>query len=324
MSMTRRALLAGSAAVAGTSVFVGPAPAAAAPIGAKDQAPGYYRYKLGDARLTAVNDGIWNRPIDKTFVRNAPFAEVRRTMERAFMPSRAALPVPITGLVVDAGGKRVLIDTGSAGQIVDTAGTLNENLVSAGITAQSIDIILISHFHPDHIDNIKTKDNGRVFPNAEIKVSAAEWAYWMDDTHLRAAPAEKKMYFLNARRIFADIAQEVTRFAPGEVAPGITAIAAPGHTPGHTAFAVTSGRQSMLVLSDTSFHPALFVRHPDWQLVWDVDPALAVKTRRRLLDRAAADRMLVQGYHFPFPAVGHIVRTADAYDFVPELWQATL
>lgn len=321
MPSTRRAVLAGSAAAGATALFGRPLRAQAALIGAGNQAPGYYRFTLGDVRLTALNDGLWNRPIDRRFIRNVPFSTVRRAMAAAFMPSHSALPVPITALVVESGGKRVLIDTGSAGQIVDTAGTLNDNLAAAGIRPESIDIVLISHFHPDHIDDIKTKDNVRVFPNAEIKVPSAEWAYWMDDTHLRAAPADHKMYFLNARRIFADLAKEVTRFTPGEVAPGITAIAAPGHTPGHAAYAVASGRQSMLVLSDTAFHPALFVRHPEWQLSWDVDPVLAVKTRRRLLDRAAADRMLVQGYHFPFPASGHIARDGKGFSFVPVEWQ---
>ena len=115
------------------------------------------------------------------------------------------------------------------------------------------------------------------------------------------------------------------RFEPGgEPTPGITSIAAYGHTPGHTAFAVASGNQSLLVLSDTTNNPWLFVRHPEWQPVIDVDGPMAVETRKRMLDRAAADRMLVQGYHFPFPACGHITRTASGYDLMPVSWQPTL
>ena len=101
------------------------------------------------------------------------------------------------------------------------------------------------------------------------------------------------------------MSNDVKRFEPGkELAPGITSIPAFGHTPGHTVFAVASGNQSVLVLGDTTNHPWLFVRNPDWQAVVDVDGPVAADTRKQLLDRAAADRMLVQGYHFPFPASG--------------------
>ena len=115
------------------------------------------------------------------------------------------------------------------------------------------------------------------------------------------------------------------RFEPGkEVAPGITSIAAYGHTPGHTAFAVASGNQSMLVLGDTTNHPWLFARNPEWQGMFDIDGTMAVETRKRMLDRAAADKMLVQGYHFPFPASGYIVKTATGYEVVPVMWQPML
>jgi glyoxylase-like metal-dependent hydrolase (beta-lactamase superfamily II) len=156
-------------------------------------------------------------------------------------------------------------------------------------------------------------------------VPAPEWAYWMDDANLNAAPADLKITFLNQRRVFSDIAKQVTQFEPGkEVAPGIVTVPAPGHTPGHTVFAVHSGDQSLLVLSDTAQHPAVFARHPDWQAVFDIDGAEAVATRKKLFDRAAADRMLVTGYHFPFPACGHLIKTATGYEHVPVEWQTAL
>ncbi|HYM99674.1 MAG TPA: MBL fold metallo-hydrolase, partial [Aestuariivirgaceae bacterium] len=164
-----------------------------------------------------------------------------------------------------------------------------------------------------------------IFPNAEILVPEPEWAYWMDDAHMNAAPAGQRLGFLNIRRVFSDIAKDVTRFQPGrEVAPGITTIAAPGHTPGHTVFAIQSGNDAMMVLSDTTQHPALFARHPEWQPIFDIDGDAAVATRKKLLDRAASDRMLVTGYHFPFPACGHIIKTATGYEHVPALWQPRL
>ena len=297
----------------------------AAPEPNERQAPGIYRYRLGAFELTAIHDGIWHRPVPNDFVRNADFAAVRRAMDRVFMPDGHRLPLPFTALLVNTGRKLVLIDTGSGGQIAPTAGMLAANLRAADIHPSRIDIILISHFHPDHINGIKTKDNELVFANAAIKVPARDWAYWMDDANLRAAPDGRKTQFLNARRIFRDLANEVVRFEPeAEVAPGITAIAAFGHTPGHTAFAVSSGDRSMLILGDTTSHPALFLRHPHWQGSFDVDGAMAARTRVRLLDRVAADRMLVAGYHFPFPACGHVVKERQTYRLVPIEWQSAL
>ena len=242
----------------------------------------------------------------------------------AFMPADK-LATPFTTLVVNTGKKLVLIDTGTGGQIAPSAGALRENLTAAGIDPKAVDLIVISHFHPDHINGIKDKDNGVVFPNAEIMVPAAEWTFWMDDANMNAAPAEQKLTFRNQRRIFSDIARRVTRFTPGaEVAPGILTLAAPGHTPGHTVCSIHSGDQSLLVLGDTAQHPAVFARHPDWQAAFDIDGDAAVATRKKLFDRAAADRMLVTGYHFPFPACGHLIKTASGYEHVPVEWQPDL
>jgi len=320
-TVTRRTLLAGTA-VAAIAAGADPAVAAAPP--ADKQSPAIYRYKIGSYELTALYDGIWYRPITDKFIRNAPFADVEHALDAAFMP-HDKLATPFTALVVNTGSKLVLIDTGTGGQISATAGELRDNLVAAGIEPNAVDAIVISHFHPDHINGIKDKDNKLIFPNAEIMVPAPEWTFWMDDANLNAAPADLKPTFLNQRRIFADIAKQVTHYEPGkEVAPGIVTLPAPGHTPGHTVFAVHSGNQSLLVLSDTAQHPAVFARHPNWEAAFDVDGPEAVATRKKIFDRAAADRMLITGYHFPFPACGHLIKTATGYEHVPVEWQTNL
>ena len=320
--ITRRTLLAGSALAAAAGIPPGSA-AATAPAAGR-QFAGVYRYRVGDYELTALYDGVWNLPIDETFVRNAAFADVRKALNDVFLPPDR-LPIPFTTLVVNTGSKLVLLDTGTGGQLIGTAGSMGSNLAAAGIDPKAIDVIVISHFHPDHINGLKTKDDEVVFPNAEVNVPAPEWDYWMDDGTMSTAPDRIKRYFLNVRRVFGSIAKDVRRYAPGqEVAPGIATIPAFGHTPGHCAFVVASGSQQMLALSDITNHPWLFVRHPEWQAVIDMDGAMAVKSRRKLLDRAAADRMQVQGYHFPFPACGHIARADAGYDFVPVMWQPTL
>jgi glyoxylase-like metal-dependent hydrolase (beta-lactamase superfamily II) len=314
ISLDRRALLAGSAA----ALAVGPALAAAPK--ASVQGPGVYRYKLGDYQLTAIDDGTWFVKIDDNLVRNADTAAVNRALAAAFLPPNI-LPVSFTVLLVNTGSKLVMIDAGTGGQIADTAGVMLANLAVAGIEPKAVDSIVISHFHPDHINGIKTKDGEKVFPNAEILVPEPEWTFWMDEAQMNTAPDRIKLYFRNARRIFGDIDKEVRRFKPGvEVAPGITSVPAFGHTPGHTAFSIASRNQSMLAMGDAVRNPYLFARHPDWQPAFDMDGPLAVKTRRQMLDRAAADRMLVEAYHFPFPACGHIVRSGKGYELVPAPW----
>ena len=196
--MNRRAWLAGSAAtLAGGPSF------AAAPK-ASTQGPGVYRTKLGDFQVTALYDGLWSLKIDDDFVRNADSAAVNTALAAAFLPPNI-LPISFTVLLVNTGSKLVLIDAGTAGQVADSAGFMMANLAAAGIAPAAIDTVVISHFHPDHIDGLKTKDGDKVFTNAEILVPEPEWTYWMDDAEMTKAPDRIKVYFRNARRIFGDI-----------------------------------------------------------------------------------------------------------------------
>jgi glyoxylase-like metal-dependent hydrolase (beta-lactamase superfamily II) len=147
----------------------------------------------------------------------------------------------------------------------------------------------------------------------------------MDDGNMTRAPEAAQGAFKNARRIFSDISGKVQRFTPGkEVEPGIASIAAPGHTPGHTAYSINSGNKSMLYVADATNNPWLFVRNPEWQAIFDADPTKATETRKMLLDRAAADKMLAHGYHWPFPASGSIIKTAKGYELVPAMWSPNL
>src|SRR6204780_84944 len=200
--LTRRSLLAASAV---TALVPGADPPAAAAPPADKQAPGIYRYKIGSFELTALYDGIWYRPITEKFIRNAPFAEVEHALDAAFMP-HDKLETPFTTLIINTGKKLVLIDTGTGGQISPTAGMIVGNLAAAGIAPKDA----------DHINGIKDKDNNLIFPNAEIMVPGPEWAFWMDDANLNAAPAGMKETFLNQRRVFSDIAKTITHYEPGK------------------------------------------------------------------------------------------------------------
>lgn len=323
--LSRRHLLAGTALAAAGAALPHAAGAAAPQSG--QQGPGFYRFKIGEYEVTAINDGTWYRKLDAGFVRNAELPAVQNALSAAFLPTDV-VPIPFTTLMINTGSKLIALDTGTGGALaamMPQAGTFAANLAAAGIDPKAVDAIYISHFHPDHINGIKTKDNALFFPNASINVPEPEWAFWMDDGNMSRAPEAAQFAFKNTRRIFGDVAGKVQRFAPGkEVEPGLMSIAAAGHTPGHTAFSVHSGNKSFLYIADATNNPWLFVRNPEWQAVFDADPNKATETRKMLLDRAAADKMLTHGYHWPFPASGYITKTASGYELVPKMWSPNL
>jgi glyoxylase-like metal-dependent hydrolase (beta-lactamase superfamily II) len=284
------------------------------------QAPGFYRYKIGSFEITAINDGIWLIDLNANIVPNAPLPDVQQAFTASGLPTGKYV-IPFTSLVVNTGSQLILLDTGTGGRHVPTTGTWSANFAAAGFKPEQVDRIVISHFHPDHINGIWTKDDKLAFPNAEIMVPAPEFAFWMDDGNMAKAPDAAKPTWQNTRRVMTPIANKVTRFDPGkEVAPGVTSIAAYGHTPGHTAFAIASGNRSLLAISDSTNHPALFVRNPEWQFMFDADRAMAVENRKRLLDRAAADKMQVAGFHWPFPATGFVTKEGSGYRLEPAHW----
>src|SRR5215475_6032105 len=188
--VSRRSFVAASA-LAGAA-FAMPARAAAPFAGV--QGPGVYRFKLGEFQISALFDGVWYLPFDDKLVRNASGAEVNQALAAAFLPPNI-LPISFTVLMVNTGKKVILIDTGTAGQITDTAGGLLDNLYVADTDPKAIDTILISHFHPDHIDGIKTMDGAKVFPNAEILVPEQEWAFWMNDANMVPAQRSRRESF---------------------------------------------------------------------------------------------------------------------------------
>lgn len=323
-AMSRRTILAGAASAAAVAAGA-PRPADAAAPPAARQAPGVYRYTVGSIEVTALTDGMAKRPLDESFVRNAPVEKVREALSAAFLAEDGKVPISFTALIVNTGARLILIDAGTGGYMAPTAGQLYENMAAAGVDPRAVDTLVVSHFHMDHIGGIRLKDGALAFPNAEVCAPEAEWAFWMDDGQMSRAPSALQANFAMARRVFEPMAKDVRRYSgETEVAPGLTAIPAPGHTPGHTAFRLSSDGQDLVIWSDTTNHPALFVRHPDWHAVFDMDAELAEGTRRRMLEMVASERALVAGYHFPFPAVGHIAKSGSDYDFVPAQWNPAL
>jgi glyoxylase-like metal-dependent hydrolase (beta-lactamase superfamily II) len=242
------------------------------------------------------------------------------------MTPKGQVRVPFNPTVINTGSKLVLIDAGYGFEKAPATGQAVANMTAAGIDPKAIDIVILSHLHPDHINGIKAADGGLAFPNAEIKAPAADWAFWMDDGNMaKAKDGMMKGYFENTRKILSDLADKITRYDWGkEVAPGITSLEASGHTPGHSAFVVASGPGKILIQSDVTNIPQLFLVNPDWHVAFDVDPEKAQATRHRIYDMAAAEHLTIAGFHFPFPSVGHVEKDGPHYRLIPVIWSASL
>jgi glyoxylase-like metal-dependent hydrolase (beta-lactamase superfamily II) len=228
-------------------------------------------------------------------------------------------------LVINNGGRLTVIDTGNGEFGAPTSGQWQTNFRGAGFDPAQVSTVIISHFHGDHINGLRRKDGAAVFPNAEVMVPAAEWAFWMDEGQMSRAPEGMRGAFQGVHRVFDPMAKDVKQYEPGkEIVPGVTTVAAPGHTPGHTAYMISSGSGKLMMVSDITNHPALFVRNPDWAAVFDMDADQARQTRRRILDMAAAERTQLSFYHAPFPATGFIAKEGDKFRFVPMQWSSAL
>lgn len=330
IDLTRRRLLTGAAtvgAVAAIGVDVSGATTGAAASAASKQAPGFYRYKVGSIEVTVVTDGIRDAPLGN-IVRNASTEEVNAALAAAYLP-RDKFPYVFNPCAIKTGSKLVMLDTGLGPEIYaqskGQAGQAHANLEAAGIDRKAVDVVIISHFHADHINGLLNADGTPAFPNAEVMVPEPEWAYWMDDAKMSAAPEGLKSNFANVRRVFKPLGDRVTRYGDNkELVPGITSMFTFGHTPGHSSHIVTSGSEIVLFQADVSNHPALFVRHPDWHASFDMDPVMAEGVRRKVYDQLAADRMKVQGFHFPFPSHGYIEKDGRGYRFVPAQWNPVI
>ena len=330
--LDRRQLLGGAAAAtaaAALSSFPASTAGAAVPPSGT-QAPGFYRYKVGSFECTSINDGARSFPMPDTFVRNVPKEQALAAAEAAYMP-KGMVTVPFNPQLINTGSKLILIDCGNGIANFEPSkgavGRTLQNLASAGVDPKSVDLVLMSHLHPDHTNGIRALDGSMAFPNAEIMVPAKDWEFWMSEENAAKAESNQMMknYFANVRKIYAGIESKVTRYDWGkEVVSGITSIAAPGHTPGHTAFAVASGDSKVLIQSDVTNIPEFFLRNPDWHVAYDVDPATAQETRHKFYDMAAAEKALVVGFHFTFPSIGHVEKDGAKYRLVPVAWNPVI
>ncbi|MGU7772620.1 MBL fold metallo-hydrolase [Burkholderia sp. MR1-5-21] len=289
---------------------------------AGNQAPGFYRQKVGDVEVIALSDGTHPFPID-TVMRGISKDEIKRDLDREFLEQ----PVQgsINAFLVDTGLKRILIDSGAGVLYGDCCGKLVANLRAAGYVPEQIDEVWLTHLHKDHVGGIVSHGQ-MTFPNAIVRTSEAEANYWLDPDNKARAPEFLGSFFDAAAASVAPyIAAGRFRTFSGDatLAPGIRSVPMPGHTPGHTAYLIESGSDGLLVWGDIVHVAAIQLQDPDATVQYDSDGAAAQRTRRDALKRVADKRYLVAAAHIAFPGFGHLRRDGAQYDWVPVNYDAT-
>jgi len=329
MKLSRRHALAGAAAAAAAPLLSSGPGQAAAPVPDK-QAPSFYRYKVGDIQVTVVSDGRNTFAFDDKFIVNAKKEEVSAALQQAFLPGDV-MTIYFAPLVINTGGKLVVLDTGNGplakANSKGANGLFADNMAAAGFDPKAVDMVVISHFHGDHVNGLLTAEGTPAFPNAEVLVPAVEWKFWMDDGEMSRAPAGRMQgLFKNNRNIFeAGLQKKVTPYEWGkEVAPGLLAVDTVGHTPGHTSYVLSSGAGKVFIQSDVTNNPNPFASHPGWHAFFDQDADMAEKTRRRVYDMVVAEKLQLQGFHYPFPGLGNIVKDGDGYRVIPAPWNPAI
>ena len=316
MPINRRTALGATLSLGLPALLPGrPAFAQAAPA---QEGPPFHRFRVGALTVTVVTDGS-NVREDATrgLVVNATPEQAAAAL-RAAGHQGGAMRNPFNVTFVETPRGLVALDVGTGGFPNSDTGTLLANMRAAGLDPARVVLIAHTHFHGDHIGGLTRGDGTAVFAQAEVAVPEREWTFWTDAGEESRAAEARRPAFANVRRRFAPYQAKLARFAPNaDVAPGIRSVPTPGHSPGHTSFIVHDGSAQALIIGDAVTTPAFFMANPEWYPGFDMDPPTAVDTRKRLLDRAATERMPVVGYHFPMPATGRVERAGTGYRLVP-------
>jgi len=285
---------------------------------AQTQVPGYYRHPLGQFEVTALFDGAIE--LDAKLLKNATPTDLQRLLSRMFV-GNPKMQTAVNAYLINTGKQLVLVDAGAAKLFGPSLGYVLENMKAAGYDPAQVDTVVITHLHGDHMGGLNDANGKPVFPNAKVMVPQADHDFWLSQAVADKAPEGMQPFFKMARDT-AEPYQAAGRWFPfadgAELAPGIRAVAANGHTPGHTAYAVESDGRKLLIWGDLVHAHAVQFAKPGVSIEFDVDQKKAIATRRALMQSTAASRTLVAGMHLPFPGIGHVrAEGKGSYAWVP-------
>ncbi|SHK66870.1 Glyoxylase, beta-lactamase superfamily II [Bradyrhizobium lablabi] len=313
--VSRRSLLGLGVGLGATALMGGSALARAPKL--NTQPSYFYRFNLGGAQVTVVSDGpLPLGPPKGTFV-GIPDEDIKKMLTDNFL-SPDNIVLEQNSPIVNMGDKLVLFDTGmgTSKAFGPTTGRQQKSMAEAGIKPEEIDAVVFTHAHIDHIGGV-VDDSGKVlFPNAQFYIAQSDFDYWTDEGKM-GSPL--KDFVVHARKNLLPVRDRLVFYKDGqEVLPGVTAMAAPGHTVGHHIFMITSDGKSMAFLGDLTHHQILLLEKPRMQFSYDTDPKQAAESRVKMLDMLAANKIPVMSYHYPWPGYGHVVKTGEGFHYIAE------
>ena len=319
IAMSRRQAMLGAATMAGAATLSGlPLPARARAPFAKDQAPYFYRFAHGKMQATVISDGILPLGEPSGSFLGSSKEEIGKMLTDNFLsPNNVVLEQNI--LVLNTGDKVVLFDTGmgSSQMFGPTPGKMLANLKAAGIDPKDIDAVVATHAHCDHVWGIMADNGTPNFPNAQIYISQADFDFWTDEKKLSLKePAYMQPFVEGARKNLLPNRERIVFVKDGqEFLPGIQAMAAPGHTVGHTIYMITSDGKSLAAIGDLTHHQVILLEKPRIEFAYDTDSKQSASTRVRMLDMLASNRIPLIAYHFPWPGLGHVAKHGEGFRY---------
>ncbi len=314
-SVSRRIVIA-AAAFVGISL-AGPMSAWADAPQHHDQVPGFYRLNVGDLEVTSLYDGSGKFEPHWLKGKERIITAVSKTAQKEphFLDGQES------AFLVNTGKQLILVDAGAGQWFGGGAyGRMETSLRSAGYTPEQVDLELVTHLHSDHIGGLTTRDGKRVFPNAEVYVAKAENDFWLSPEIAAKAPKEAQEFFQAAQAISAPYIKAGkwhTFSSSDEIAEGIKIVSLAGHTPGHTGYEFSSKGQKILFWGDTIHAQNVQLKHPEVSVVFDINPAVAVAMRKKLLPTLVDGHVLIASPHLIFPGVGRLYKDGNAYGWVP-------